>query len=194
MLAQVKIKNGTYRNNPVTGIFEIVKEWKKGAKGGFITVINDGSLPIAKKSADVRVQVEKKNIEIIGELAGTYHAPNAEAKVDSQILVESDEQTIERITETFKYIETLTSAAQKNQITGLIISGPAGVGKSYGVEQTLNRINFQALVQNLGKEKFEIVTGTFLESACTKSFGSGASLVTFSSLTIAILPCSKKFS
>lgn len=159
MLAQVKIKNGTYRNNPVTGIFEIVKEWKKGAKGGFITVINDGSLPIAKKGADVRVQVEKKNIEIIGELAGTYHAPNAEAKVDSQILVESDEQTIERITETFKYIETLTSAAQKNQITGLIISGPAGVGKSYGVEQTLNRINFQALVQNLGKEKFEIVTG-----------------------------------
>lgn len=50
MLAQVKIKNGTYRNNPVTGIFEIVKEWKKGAKGGFITVINDGSLRSRKKA------------------------------------------------------------------------------------------------------------------------------------------------
>jgi hypothetical protein len=161
MFAQVKIKNGSYRGNPVTGIFEIVKEWKQGAKGGFVTVTNDGSLEGAEKDADVRVTVAKKNIEIIGEIAGTYHAPKAEAKEKDAdpIFVETDEQTIARITQTFEYIETLASAAQKNQIRGLIISGPAGIGKSYGVEQTLNRLNFQALVANLGKEKFEIVTG-----------------------------------
>jgi len=159
MLAQIEIKNGTYRNKSVTGIFDLVKEWKKGKKGGFVTVINNGSLEGAAPNASVRVNVGAKDIKIIGEIAGTYSAPSSAAKENAPIFHETDPQTIERITETFKYIETLTSAAQKNQITGLIISGPAGVGKSYGVEQTLNRMNFQALVANLGKEKFEIVTG-----------------------------------
>ena len=159
MLAQVKIQNGTYRGNSVTGIFELAKEWKAGKKGGFVTVVNDGSLEGAADGAETRVKVAKSDIEIIGEIAGTYHAPKGDTKEVAPMFTETDDQTIARITKTFEYIETLTSAAQKNQITGLIISGPAGVGKSYGVEQTLNRLNFQALVANQGKEKFEIVTG-----------------------------------
>ena len=160
MLAQVKIQNGTYRSKPVTGLFEIAKEWKAGKKGGFISVINDGSLEGAAPNAVTRIKVAKKDIEVIGEISGTYHAPKGDTKEAAlPIFTETDDQTIARITQTFEYINTLTSAAQKNQITGLIISGPAGIGKSYGVEQTLGRINLQAIVRNDGSEKFEIITG-----------------------------------
>lgn len=158
-IAQVNIQNGTYRNNPVNGIYELVKEWKKGAKGGFVTVVNDGSLEGAKKGASVRVNVKQKDIELIGEIAGTFHAPKGDTVDATPLYIESDEETIERITTTFHYIEKLAAAAQKNQITGLIISGPAGIGKSYGVETTLERLNFQHLVAKDGKEKYEIITG-----------------------------------
>ena len=160
MIAQVKISDGTYRNNPVNGIFQLHKEWTEGKKGGFVTVISDGSLPGSNKGKPTRVLVDKNNIEVIGEIAGTFHQPNGDTKIeDAPLYVESDEETIERITTTFKYIEKLAAAAQKNQITGLIISGPAGVGKSFGVEKVLERLNFQHLVANTGKEKFEIITG-----------------------------------
>ncbi len=162
MIAQVKISDGTYRNTPVNGIFELVKEWTDGAKGGFVTVINDGSLAKpAKKGAKTRVNVDEKNIEYIGEIAGTFHQPNGDSKSadEAPLYVETDEETIERITTTFAYIEKLAAAAQKNQITGLIISGPAGVGKSFGVEKVLERLNFQHLVAKDNKEKYEIITG-----------------------------------
>jgi len=162
MTAKVTILEGTYRNAPVTplnGDFELVADWKDGKKGGFVTVLNNGSLDVAKKGAKVRVNVLEENFEQTGELAGTFNAPKGKDQEDTTpTFVETDEQTIARITKTFKYIETLTAAAQKNQVRALIISGPAGVGKSYGVETTLDRMNFQ---HTLAKrpEKFEMITG-----------------------------------
>jgi len=163
MTAKVTILEGTYRNAPVTplnGDFELVADWKDGKKGGFVTVLNNGSLDVAKKGAKVRINVLEENFEQTGELAGTFSAPKGKQAEEeaAPIFVETDEQTIARITKTFKYIETLTAAAQKNQLRALIISGPAGVGKSYGVEMTLERMNFQHTLAGR-PEKFEIITG-----------------------------------
>ena len=140
MTVKIRIQNGSYRGNNVTGIFDLVKEWKQGAKGGFVTVANDGSFEGAGDVA--RVKVAKGNFEVMGDIAAIYHAPKGETKVTTEELKETDEQTIQRIEKTFAFIEHLTAAAQKGQITGLIISGPAGVGKSFGVERQLEKMNF----------------------------------------------------
>jgi hypothetical protein len=157
-MAKITITNGTYRNTPVNGIFELVKDYQEGAKGGFVTVINDGSVEAAQKGAKIRVKVEADNIEVTGELAADYHAPNSNPKTHEPELVETDEETIARITTTFNYIETLAAAAQRAQITGLIISGPAGVGKSYGVERQLEKMNLTRTLKGL-PENYEIITG-----------------------------------
>lgn len=162
MTSKVTIFEGKYRGQSVTelnGDFELVAEWKHGARGGFVTVLNNGSLDGAGKSAKVRITVADDQFEQTGELAGNFHAPKGKEVETAPVFVETDEQTITRITKTFKFIETLTAAAQNNKIRALIISGPAGIGKSYGVEMTLNRMNFQHLVANDGKENFEIITG-----------------------------------
>jgi hypothetical protein len=162
MTAKVTILEGSYRNAPVTplnGDFELVADWKEGKNGGFVSVLNNGSLDVAAKGAKVRIKVTEDNFEQTGELAGTFNAPKGKDQEDeTPIFVETDEQTIARITKTFNYIEVLTAAAQKNQVRALIISGPAGVGKSYGVETKLECMNFQ---HTLAKrpEKYEIITG-----------------------------------
>lgn len=163
MTAKVTIFEGTYRGNDVTelnGDFELLADWKEGAKGGFVTVVNNGSLAVSKKGAKVRINVAENHFEQTGELAGNFHAPEGkEAGEGSLDLVETDEQTITRISKTFKFIETLAAAAQRNDIRALIISGPAGVGKSYGVEMTLERMNMTRTLNLAGSEKYDMITG-----------------------------------
>jgi len=162
MTAKVTIFEGTYRGKPVTelnGDFELLVDWKEGAKGGFVTVTNNGSLDIAKKGAKVRINVAENHFEQTGELAGNFHAPKGKEAEDDIVLDETDEQTIARITKTFKFIETLTAAAQNNKIRALIISGPAGIGKSYGVETTLERMNMTKAIRVPGSEDFDMITG-----------------------------------
>ena len=163
MTAKVTIVEGKYRGKAVTslnGAFELIKDWKDGAKGGFVTVLNNGSLDYAAKDAKVRITVTEDNFDQTGELAGSFTAPNGKQIDEEEVVtfVETDEQTKARIKKTFKYIETLTAAAQKNDIRALIISGPAGVGKSYGVEMTLARMNMQHKLAGR-PEKYDMVTG-----------------------------------
>jgi len=164
MTAKVTILEGKYRGQEVTelnGDFLLIADWKAGKKGGFVTVINNGSLDVAKEGAKVRITVDEDKFEQTGELAGTFtaakgHQANAEAEPE---FVETDEQTIARISKTFKFIETLAAAAQRNDIRALIISGPAGVGKSYGVETTLERMNMTRVIAVPGSEKYDLITG-----------------------------------
>jgi len=157
-MAQVIIKNGTYRNKDVTGTFELVKPWKASPSGSFVTVVSNGSLEGAEEGKNARVKVAFEDVEQIGELAASVSGPNGTTTEPEIELNETDEQTISRITKTFNYIDTLTAAAQRNQITGLIISGPAGIGKSYGVEQTLERMNMTRVLKGI-PERFDILTG-----------------------------------
>ena len=164
MTAKVTILEGKYRGNDVTelnGDFELLVDWKEGAKGGFVTVINNGSLDVAKEGAKVRINVAEDQFEQTGELAGSFHAPKGKEVAEAVALEldETDEQTIVRITKTFKFIETLTGAAQRNDIRALIISGPAGVGKSYGVEMTLERMNLTKMLTAPGSEDYDMITG-----------------------------------
>jgi len=52
---------------------------------------------------------------------------------------ESDEQIMDRIGKRFKILDDMTRAAKEGDIKAMIVSGPPGVGKSYGVEQQLEK-------------------------------------------------------
>jgi hypothetical protein len=71
---------------------------------------------------------------------------------------ESDEAAIERIGARFAILNEMTEAIAQDQIKGMIVSGPPGIGKSYGVETSLMKYStFDDIAGN--KRKFEVVKG-----------------------------------
>ena len=130
----VRIVSGNYRKNDVSGmVFELVDQFKTGARGGYVTVKNGGAFPGFPE--DIRVAVTgPMDYQFVTDADSV--APVVEA---AQALDETDEQVIERIRERFDILDEMTKAATNGDIRAMIVSGPPGVGKSYGVEQIIEK-------------------------------------------------------
>ena len=71
---------------------------------------------------------------------------------------ETDEEIIERLRERFEILDEMTKAVKTGDVRAMIVSGPPGVGKSYGVEQVLEKSDlFNKLAEK--KPKYEVVKG-----------------------------------
>jgi hypothetical protein len=77
---------------------------------------------------------------------------------DASVAHESDEQIVERLRSRFQVLQDMTQAVKAGTVRAMIVTGPPGVGKSFGVEEVLSR---QDLFNTLGnkKPKYEIVKG-----------------------------------
>ena len=71
---------------------------------------------------------------------------------------ETDEEIVERLRERFEILKEMTVAVKSGDVRAMIVSGPPGVGKSFGVEEVLSK---DGLFDTLGnrKPKYEIVKG-----------------------------------
>ena len=131
----IQIVSGNYRKNDVSGqVFELVEQYKTGAKGGFVTVKNGGKFP--GFSDTIRINVEGPMSYQFVTDAG---APAQATVVADPTEVETDEQVMERIRERFDILTEMTKAATNGDIRAMIVSGPPGVGKSFGVEQEIEK-------------------------------------------------------
>jgi hypothetical protein len=71
---------------------------------------------------------------------------------------ESDEEILERLGLRFQILHDMTLAVKTGDVRAMIVSGPPGVGKSYGVEAVLQKADlFNTLAEK--KPKFEVVKG-----------------------------------
>ncbi len=71
---------------------------------------------------------------------------------------ESDEEIVERLRARFEVLRQMTVAVKQGDVRAMIVSGPPGVGKSFGVEEVLSKDD---LFDSLGERKprYEIVKG-----------------------------------
>jgi len=73
---------------------------------------------------------------------------------------ETDEAIMERIGARFDILEDMTRAVKKGDVKSMIVTGPPGVGKSFGVEKVLSKHDVFADVANDSKlKKYEVVKG-----------------------------------
>lgn len=146
-MSTVRITSGSYRNTPVKGeVFTLVKGYQLGAKGGFVTVKNDGQFP--GRPSEVRVNID--NQQCIEFLSGK------EPKVETP--KESDQQAMDRIASRFAVLDEMSGACIKGDIRAMIVTGPAGIGKSHGVTTQMEKASL--FDQVAGKRpRFEIVKG-----------------------------------
>ena len=119
-MQKVLVRNGEYNKMPVTNeVFALVKGISKGKNGSFITVAGTGENGYPERNIRIRVS-DKKDIEL----------QSVEKK-------ETDEQIIERLRERFQILEDMSYAACDGVVRGMVVTGPPGVGKSYGVEKVI---------------------------------------------------------
>ena len=77
---------------------------------------------------------------------------------EKEVARETDEQIMDRIKERFTILDDMTKGVRKGDVRAMIVSGPPGVGKSFGVEAVLTKDD---LFDKLGERKprYEIVKG-----------------------------------
>ncbi len=77
---------------------------------------------------------------------------------EKEVQKESDAQILERLAERFQILQDMTQAVKSGDVRAMIVSGPPGVGKSFGVEQVLEKADLFNKIADR-KPKYEIVKG-----------------------------------
>ena len=135
-MSAVRIVKGNYRNYQVQNtVFELVSGLASGAKGNYVTVKNNGAFPRCPETIRIRVEGMEDYEFVSGETV-TSNAVKFEQPAKP---VETDEEAMMRIRERFDILHEMTKAATAGSIRAMIVSGPPGVGKSYGVEQEIDK-------------------------------------------------------
>jgi hypothetical protein len=77
-----------------------------------------------------------------------------------KVTSETDDEIKARLRERFSILDDMTRAVKKGAVRAMIVSGPPGVGKSFGVEKVLGKHDLMANVAGNEKlKKYEVVKG-----------------------------------
>ena len=134
-MSAIRIIKGEYRNKPVRNIaFTLVSGFVSGAKGNYVTVKNDGNFPNCPDTVRIRVDSIQNFEYVTGDAVqdNTVH-------FEKPSVVETDDEAMDRIRERFDILHEMTKATVSGDIRAMIVSGPPGVGKSYGVETEIEK-------------------------------------------------------
>jgi hypothetical protein len=150
MSSIVRITSGSYRNESIKGeVFTLVKGYQLGSKGGFVTVKNEGQFP--NRPDQVRVNVDSQSmIEFV--------SGRDEVKMETHKETETETEAMDRIATRFAVLDEMSRACISGDIRAMIVTGPAGIGKSHGVNLQMEKASmFDRLASK--KVRFEVVKG-----------------------------------
>jgi len=148
-MSTIRIKSGSYRKIDVKNeVFTLIKGYQVGVKGGFVTVKNEGQFPGWGET--VKVNVDKQ--DSIEFLSGK---PSTHVK---ETVTESEVEAMDRIASRFGVLDEMSRACIAGDIRAMIVTGPAGIGKSHGVNLQMEKASmFDKLAGK--KVRFEVVKG-----------------------------------
>ena len=80
--------------------------------------------------------------------------------VKKDLSKETDEEILERLRDRFEILDDMTRAVKSGKVRAMIVTGPPGVGKSFGVENVLAKHDvFANVAQDEKLKKYEVVKG-----------------------------------
>ena len=147
----IKIKKGFFEDQQIQDVtFKMIKDYHPYKQGGGFFLVDgktadDGEFP----AKPIRVKVsDPSDAEEVSSVAKKQKKST-----------ETDEQAMERIRERFEILTQMTEATQEGSVRAMIVSGPPGVGKSFGVEEQLNKADIFNKMADV-PPKFEVVRGS----------------------------------
>jgi hypothetical protein len=133
----IRVLSGTYRNKSVAGMcFELVEQLTTTGKNSFVKVKNSGQFPNMPETIRVNV-TGTHDYEFVTQ--GESMSEVVEFKSIQPVVKETEEEAMTRIRDRFEILHEMTKAATAGDIRAMIVSGPPGVGKSFGVEQEVEK-------------------------------------------------------
>jgi hypothetical protein len=157
--ALIQFKAGFYKirgtDQSVEGMkFPLIEHFKQGKNGAYVTV--DGAAQPGFPERSIRVRIESpQDYEIVDS---NFDDVKKDALKKTAKDNETDEQVMDRIGKRFEILDEMTRASKEGNVRAMIVSGPPGVGKSYGVEEQLNKDSIFDDVSG-NSRKFEVVKG-----------------------------------
>lgn len=171
MTAIIEINEGLYKirgqDTSVAGTrFPLVEHYRKGTDGqGYVTV--DGSAVAGFPPRKIRIRCSSAASYTVVE--GTFEPVKSkepegvmslvqEVVPDEAVANETDEEIVERLRGRFDVLKEMTKAVKEGNVRAMIVTGPPGVGKSFGIEEVLSKDDLFDSIGNR-KPKYEIVKG-----------------------------------
>jgi hypothetical protein len=116
----------------------------------------DGFLGLDKARINVP-NIESLTLVNEGEYVSNKDAVNTGVDPES-VPSETDAQAIDRIEARFNILDEMAEAVSTSKIRAMIVSGPPGIGKSFGVERALEKQNMFEDISGSAR-RFEVVKG-----------------------------------
>ena len=169
MPAIIEMHEGTYkirgRDTSMTGLrFELVEGYKEGSAGGYVTVNGASVQPRNAGIPDRNIKIKcisPQSYTVISGVSAEAVGDKSLEQIkvsDAAVADETDEEIVERLRSRFEVLTEMTKAVKSGTVRAMIVTGPPGVGKSFGVDEVLSKDD---LFNTLGerKPKYEIVKG-----------------------------------
>ena len=176
MSARIEVLEGVYKirgvDTSMAGFqFDLVEGFRQGADGtGYVTVDGAsitpaGGVAVPDRKIRIRCQGPRSYNVVSGEEVRIMPKEKdgvvsfEQVKVpDAVVAHETDEEIVERLRGRFEVLKDMTKAVKEGNVRAMIVTGPPGVGKSFGVDEVLSKDDlFNTLGQR--KPKYEIVKG-----------------------------------
>lgn len=136
-------------------VFKLIAQPQRNDFGLYIVVDGTGHDDLRNGNTRLYIDdishyepVDRKTAERINRAAETDTVKNS---TDAELAAE--------LRDTFDILEEMTKAVACNVVKGLVVSGPAGVGKSYTVEATLVKQLSMLQLLRSGEAQYEIISG-----------------------------------
>jgi len=173
MSCTVMIKGAKWRRKEIDNVvLPVVREFRQTQTDGYGTITVDATslgygiirlgvharqIAIDGELPTMPIKVEEERSEVAEELRQSMELPLVPLQGDFN--GETEEAAISRISERFLILNEMTEAISNGYVKSMIISGPPGVGKSYGVEEVLRCASVFDIVGQQ-KLKYEFVKGS----------------------------------
>ncbi len=154
-MSTIRIRAGKYRGEEIVDQeFTLVKGFTSGKIANFVTVKNNGKFK--KAGEDIRITIT--DIHQIEFSEGIPIVSDISVKTPVPVISETDDVAMDRIATRFAILDEMSAACVNGKIRAMIVSGPPGVGKSYGVETQMQKASlFDNIVGN--RIRYEVVKG-----------------------------------
>ena len=163
-MSKILVKSGKVRQIDVENVsFTMLTGLKTGASGSWITVdpkTAEGPRAEEIRSITANVIRVKVNDNSSFEFLGDNTNNSDFSKNEEPEKIETDEEIVNRIRSRFSILEDMTNAAVDGIIKGLVVSGPPGVGKTYGIESSLEKAAFYATIEGNTDAKYGVEKGS----------------------------------